>query len=101
MYHTFSVKKNLDKNNASLIITRLPIKYINPYIALPLLPNVLREFITAMILFFRELNRNKIKEINALTFKYLEHLKTLKLKRNQISELKDGAFYGLISIDKL
>lgn len=31
----------------------------------------------------------------------LDHLLVLKLKRNQITQLKDGAFYGLLSIVKL
>lgn len=47
------------------------------------------------------MNRNKLAVIEALTFQEFEQLKTLKLKRNQISTLKDGAFYGLKKIEKL
>ncbi|XP_066246896.1 leucine-rich repeats and immunoglobulin-like domains protein 3 [Euwallacea similis] len=48
-----------------------------------------------------EINRNKLTQIEALTFQNLEHLLVLKLRRNQIGTLKDGAFYGLKHIQKL
>ncbi|CAH0561804.1 unnamed protein product [Brassicogethes aeneus] len=48
-----------------------------------------------------ELNRNRLKVIEALSFQHLVHLKALKLKRNQILELSDGAFYGPHKIEKL
>jgi hypothetical protein len=50
---------------------------------------------------FSELNRNRLRYIEPLTFMSLDHLLVLKLKRNQITQLKDGAFYGLLSIVKL
>ncbi|KAF5278781.1 hypothetical protein FQA39_LY18357 [Lamprigera yunnana] len=49
-------------------------------------------------LLFLELNRNKLEDIEALTFKVLEQLISLRLKRNHISQLKDGAFFGLTKI---
>lgn len=48
-----------------------------------------------------EINRNKLTQIEALTFQNLEQLLTLKLKRNQIDTLKDGAFFGLKKMEKL
>ncbi|KAL1492673.1 hypothetical protein ABEB36_010897 [Hypothenemus hampei] len=48
-----------------------------------------------------EINRNKLTKIEALAFKHLTHLQTLKLKQNQINSLSDGAFYGLNKIEKL
>ncbi|XP_073425848.1 leucine-rich repeats and immunoglobulin-like domains protein 1 isoform X1 [Dendrobates tinctorius] len=42
-----------------------------------------------------ELNRNRIRLIEGLTFQGLDSLETLKLQRNNISKLTDGAFWGL------
>ncbi|KAE8612587.1 hypothetical protein XENTR_v10012906 [Xenopus tropicalis] len=42
-----------------------------------------------------ELNRNRIRLIEGLTFQGLESLEVLKLQRNNISKLTDGAFWGL------
>lgn len=41
------------------------------------------------------MNQNQLKDIDALTFKELGQLGSLQLKRNHISQLKDGAFFGL------
>ncbi|XP_006630714.3 leucine-rich repeats and immunoglobulin-like domains protein 1 [Lepisosteus oculatus] len=42
-----------------------------------------------------ELNRNKLRLIEGLTFQGLDSLEVLKLQRNNISKLTDGAFWGL------
>ncbi|XP_054990190.1 leucine-rich repeats and immunoglobulin-like domains protein 1 isoform X2 [Sorex araneus] len=42
-----------------------------------------------------DLNRNRIRLIEGLTFQGLSSLEVLKLQRNNISRLTDGAFWGL------
>ncbi|KAJ3602621.1 hypothetical protein NHX12_030370 [Muraenolepis orangiensis] len=42
-----------------------------------------------------ELNRNRIRQIEGLTFQGLTNLEVLKLQRNNISKLTDGAFWDL------
>ncbi|XP_052577719.1 leucine-rich repeats and immunoglobulin-like domains protein 1 isoform X1 [Peromyscus californicus insignis] len=42
-----------------------------------------------------DLNRNRIRLIEGLTFQGLDSLEVLKLQRNNISKLTDGAFWGL------
>ena len=57
-----------------------------------------------IVLFFlchRDLNKNKFRIIQGLTFNGSESLETLKLKRNQISELEVGAFYEMKKIETL
>ena len=49
----------------------------------------------------RELMKNGLTTIDGLMFKGLDSLQSLKLKRNAISELMDGAFYGLPMITNL
>lgn len=39
--------------------------------------------------------------MESLTFQGLESLKSLKMQRNGISRLMDGAFFGLNSIEEL
>ncbi|XP_067854963.1 leucine-rich repeats and immunoglobulin-like domains protein 1 isoform X2 [Heptranchias perlo] len=48
-----------------------------------------------------ELNRNRIRLIDGLTFHGLDHLEVLKLQRNNISKLMDGAFWGLAKMQTL
>nr|XP_060622385.1 leucine-rich repeats and immunoglobulin-like domains protein 1 [Anolis sagrei ordinatus] len=48
-----------------------------------------------------ELNRNRIRQIDGLTFQGLESLEVLKLQRNNISKLTDGAFWGLAKMQVL
>ena len=43
----------------------------------------------------RELSRNRLRLIEGLTFQGLTRLEVLKLQRNNISKLTDGAFWGL------
>lgn len=46
----------------------------------------------------RELERNKLRTLEGLVFQGLESLLSLKLKRNMISDLMDGTFWGLSKI---
>ncbi|XP_075039503.1 leucine-rich repeats and immunoglobulin-like domains protein 1 [Mixophyes fleayi] len=48
-----------------------------------------------------ELNRNRIRLIEGLTFQGLDSLEVLKLQRNNISRLTDGAFWGLARMQVL
>ncbi|XP_051873887.1 leucine-rich repeats and immunoglobulin-like domains protein 1 isoform X4 [Pristis pectinata] len=48
-----------------------------------------------------ELNRNRIRLIDGLTFHGLDNLEVLKLQRNNISKLMDGAFWGLAKMQVL
>ncbi|NWX99995.1 LRIG1 protein, partial [Nothoprocta ornata] len=48
-----------------------------------------------------ELNRNRIRLIEGLTFQGLDSLEVLKLQRNNISKLTDGAFWGLAKMQEL
>ncbi|XP_053151504.1 leucine-rich repeats and immunoglobulin-like domains protein 1 [Hemicordylus capensis] len=48
-----------------------------------------------------ELNRNRIRLIEGLTFQGLDSLEVLKLQRNNISKLTDGAFWGLANMQVL
>ncbi|KAI1239322.1 Leucine-rich repeats and immunoglobulin-like domains protein 3 [Lamprotornis superbus] len=48
-----------------------------------------------------ELNRNKIRKIDGLTFQGLPALKSLKLQRNGVTRLMDGAFWGLTNMEVL
>ncbi|KAF4794555.1 Leucine-rich repeat and immunoglobulin-like domain protein 3 [Turdus rufiventris] len=48
-----------------------------------------------------ELNRNRIRLIEGLTFQGLDSLEVLKLQRNNISRLTDGAFWGLAKMQVL
>ncbi|KAM6256981.1 leucine-rich repeats and immunoglobulin-like domains protein 1 isoform 1-T1 [Porphyrio hochstetteri] len=48
-----------------------------------------------------ELNRNRIRLIEGLTFQGLDSLEVLKLQRNNISKLTDGAFWGLAKMQVL
>lgn len=50
---------------------------------------------------FRELERNRLRVIEGLVFNGLDNLVTLKLKRNAIAELMDGAFWRLSRIQLL
>lgn len=47
------------------------------------------------------MKRNKIKVVDSLTFKGMDSLKSLKMQRNGITKLMDGAFFGLNSIEEL
>jgi len=42
-----------------------------------------------------ELERNKLRGLEGLVFQGLQSLLSLKLKRNTISHLMDGTFWGL------
>ncbi|KAM9409703.1 leucine-rich repeats and immunoglobulin-like domains protein 1 [Pholidichthys leucotaenia] len=48
-----------------------------------------------------ELNRNRIRQVEGLTFQGLSSLEVLKLQRNSISKLTDGAFWGLAKMKVL
>lgn len=49
----------------------------------------------------REMKRNKIKIVDSLTFKGMDSLRSLKMQRNGITKLMDGAFFGLNNIEEL
>uniref|UniRef100_A0AAR2LN69 Ig-like domain-containing protein n=1 Tax=Pygocentrus nattereri TaxID=42514 RepID=A0AAR2LN69_PYGNA len=48
-----------------------------------------------------ELKRNKIRVVDSLIFKELEALKSLKMQRNGITKLMDGALFGLYNMEEL
>ncbi|KAK5872888.1 hypothetical protein PBY51_013546 [Eleginops maclovinus] len=48
-----------------------------------------------------ELNRNRIRQVEGLTFQGLSSLEVLKLHRNSISKLTDGAFWDLAKMKVL
>uniref|UniRef100_A0A4W5PJT5 Leucine rich repeats and immunoglobulin like domains 1 n=1 Tax=Hucho hucho TaxID=62062 RepID=A0A4W5PJT5_9TELE len=48
-----------------------------------------------------ELNRNRVRLVEGLTFQGLASLEVLKLQRNNISKLTDGAFWGLAKMKVL
>lgn len=48
-----------------------------------------------------EMKRNKIKIVDSLTFKGMDSLRSLKMQRNGITKLMDGAFFGLNNIEEL
>uniref|UniRef100_A0A8C6WXH9 Leucine-rich repeats and immunoglobulin-like domains 1 n=1 Tax=Neogobius melanostomus TaxID=47308 RepID=A0A8C6WXH9_9GOBI len=48
-----------------------------------------------------ELNRNRIRQVEGLTFQGLSSLEVLKLQRNSINKLTDGAFYDLAKMKVL
>lgn len=54
-----------------------------------------------LALYSSELKRNKIKIVESLTFKGMDSLKILKMQRNSITKLMDGAFFGLTNIEEL
>lgn len=47
------------------------------------------------------MKRNKIKIVDSLTFKGMDSLKSLKMQRNGITKLMDGAFFGLNNMEEL
>lgn len=48
-----------------------------------------------------ELNRNRVRQVEGLTFQGLSSLEVLKLQRNSITKLTDGAFYDLAKMKVL
>uniref|UniRef100_A0AAY4DI14 Ig-like domain-containing protein n=1 Tax=Denticeps clupeoides TaxID=299321 RepID=A0AAY4DI14_9TELE len=52
-------------------------------------------------LHYLELKRNRIRVVDSLTFKGLDSLKSLKMQRNGITKLMDGAFFGLNNMEEL
>uniref|UniRef100_A0A6Q2XUC9 Ig-like domain-containing protein n=1 Tax=Esox lucius TaxID=8010 RepID=A0A6Q2XUC9_ESOLU len=48
-----------------------------------------------------ELNRNRVRRVEGLTFHGLHALRSLKMQRNGISRLMDGAFWGLSNMEVL
>ncbi|XP_037347132.2 leucine-rich repeats and immunoglobulin-like domains protein 1 [Pungitius pungitius] len=48
-----------------------------------------------------ELNRNRIRQVEGLTFQGLSSLEVLKLQRNSITKLTDGAFWDLAKMKVL
>jgi len=52
-------------------------------------------------LFISELSGNRLRRIEGLRFQGLSSLTTLRLRRNALVELMDGAFWGLSAIETL
>ena len=50
---------------------------------------------------YSELNRNRLRQVEGLTFQGLASLEVLKLQRNNISKLTDGALWGLAKMKTL
>lgn len=50
---------------------------------------------------YRELNRNRLQQIQGLSFKNLTNLKELRLQRNKIETIDDGAFWPLKNLKLL
>jgi len=48
-----------------------------------------------------DLNSNRLQRIQGLAFQGLSSVVSLRLQRNSLTELMDGAFYGLISIQNM
>lgn len=59
------------------------------------------ETLTCVCLTCSELNRNRIRQVEGLTFQGLSSLEVLKLQRNSISKLTDGAFWDLAKMKVL
>jgi len=49
----------------------------------------------------RDLNGNRLRRIKGLTFQGLSNVLSLRLRRNLLTELMDGAFYGLTNIQNM
>lgn len=49
----------------------------------------------------RELSRNRVRRIDGLTFQGLHALRSLKMQRNGLGRLMDGAFWGLSNMELL
>lgn len=49
----------------------------------------------------RELSRNRVRRVEGLTFHGLHALRSLKMQRNGLSRLMDGAFWGLSNMEVL
>ncbi len=58
-------------------------------------------FFLILFCLFSELNRNRIRQVEGLTFQGLSSLEVLKLQRNSISKLTDGAFWDLAKMKVL
>jgi len=48
-----------------------------------------------------DLNGNRLQRIQGLAFQGLSNVVSLRLQRNLLTELMDGAFYGLTSIENM
>lgn len=50
---------------------------------------------------YRELSRNRVRRVEGLTFQGLHALRSLKMQRNSLTRLMDGAFWGLSNMEVL
>jgi len=48
-----------------------------------------------------DLSNNRLQHVGGLTFQGLSNVITLRLRRNLLTDLMDGAFYGLTSIENM
>lgn len=57
--------------------------------------------LTILCMCSRELSRNRVRRVEGLTFHGLHALRSLKMQRNGLSRLMDGAFWGLSNMEVL
>ena len=48
-----------------------------------------------------DVSSNRLQRVKGLTFQGLSSIVSLRLRRNSLTELMDGAFYGLTSIENM
>lgn len=68
----------------------------SPYLSLKVVV-----YVVVYVICYRELNRNRLRQVEGLSFQGLASLEVLKLQRNNITKLTDGAFWGLAKMKVL
>ena len=48
-----------------------------------------------------DVSSNRLQRVKGLTFQGLSSVVSLRLRRNSLTELMDGAFYGLTSVENM
>jgi len=59
------------------------------------------KWLSSVHLYVSDLNSNRLQRVQGLTFQGLSNLMSLRLRRNLLTELMDGAFYGLTNIQSM
>lgn len=70
-------------------------------LSLIIIASLSNSLLGCVVLSSSELNRNRVRQVEGLTFQGLASLEVLKLQRNNISKLTDGAFWGLAKMKVL